>query len=287
MQEISPNIYIETGFGGVTLGVINLSHGLVLIDAPFLTDDIRFWRSSLSNLGGGIDRILINLDVQLDRVLGSRAMDCTVVAHEDLSRYYQSRSFAIKAQVQETGAECELYNNLGSFRWAPPEITFSHEFLIHWDDTPLVLEYCPGAEYGSIWVHIPEERVLFLGDLVIHDQPPFLANADIPIWVNTLQRLMSSEFQNYIFIGGRTNLVRTDQIRKQITFLEKVAGGLEKLAHQQSTFHETEQLIPELLMGFDIPADRENLYRRRLRYGLQQYYIRHYFPEFLNESEDL
>lgn len=287
MQEISPNIYIETGFGGVTLGVINLSHGVVLIDAPFLSDDIRLWRSSLSSMGGGIDRILINLDVQMDRVLGSRAMECTVVAHEDMASYYQSRSFAQKAQVQETGAECELYNNLGSFRWVPPEITFSHEFLIHWDDTPLILEYCPGAEYGAIWVRIPEERVLFLGDLVIPDQPPFLSNADIPTWINTLKRLVSHEFQNYIFIGGRTNLVRADQIRRQINFLEKVSEELEKLAQHQSAFYETEQLIPQLLRGFDVPADRESLYRKRLRYGLQQYYLKHYFPEFLNESEEL
>ena len=77
MQELAHHVYIETGYAGVTLGAINWSHGLVLIDAPFRAEDARSWRSALLNLGGGVDRLLVNLDAHFDRTLGVRAMDCT------------------------------------------------------------------------------------------------------------------------------------------------------------------------------------------------------------------
>jgi hypothetical protein len=64
MQEITPQVYIETGYAGVTLGAINWPHGLILIDSPFRADDARSWRSSLLNMGGGVERMIINLDAQ-------------------------------------------------------------------------------------------------------------------------------------------------------------------------------------------------------------------------------
>ena len=50
MQEIAENIYIEDQFPGVTLGAVNLSHGLIQIDAPPSLDDSRTWRAALLNL---------------------------------------------------------------------------------------------------------------------------------------------------------------------------------------------------------------------------------------------
>lgn len=136
MQEIAPHIFIETGFPGVTLGAINWAHGLVLIDAPFRIEDTRSWRSTLLNLGGGVDRLLVNLDAHFDRTLGTRAMECSVAGHEKLAQVFRNRPISFKTQGTETGAEWEQYNGLGSIRWAPPEITFTQQLDIFWEESP-------------------------------------------------------------------------------------------------------------------------------------------------------
>jgi hypothetical protein len=69
-------------------GQITCPHGLVLIDSPFRPEDARSWRSTLLNLSGGVDRLLVNLDSHLDRTLGVRAMECTVVGHEVYGRSF-------------------------------------------------------------------------------------------------------------------------------------------------------------------------------------------------------
>lgn len=178
MQEIATHIFMETGYPGVTLGAINWSHGLILIDSPLRCDDARLWRSSLLNLGGGIDRLVINLDAHYDRTLGVRALECTVIGHEKINQAYRTRAMTFKASSSETGSEWELYNSLGSVRWAPPEITFTEELVLHWEeDASLRLEYHPGPATGSSWVVMPHQKVIFLGDAVVADQPPFLAQA--------------------------------------------------------------------------------------------------------------
>lgn len=279
MQELANHVYIDTSYPGVTLGAINWSHGLILIDAPFRPEDARAWRTTLLNLGGGVDRLLVNLDAHFDRTLGVRAMDCTVVGHEKMAEVYRNRPVTFKTQGSETGAEWELHNGLGSIRWVPPEITFTDRLLIHWDGSPLSLESHPGPSTGAIWAVLPEQRIAFVGDALIPDQPPYLATADLPTWINTLEPLLTPAYQDYLLISGRGGPVAHQQVRRQIRYLQKVHAMIEELAQQKAPAEETATLTPKLLKDFEVTPQNETQYRQRLQYGLYHYYVRHYQPQ--------
>jgi glyoxylase-like metal-dependent hydrolase (beta-lactamase superfamily II) len=285
MQEIAAHVFIETNFPGVTLGAINTPHGLILIDSPLRADDTRSWRSALLNLGGGVDRLLVNLDAHFDRTLGVRAMDCTVVAHEKVSQIFRNRPVTFKTQGSETGAEWELYNNLGSIRWAPPEITFTDEMTIHWGSNPIRLEYRPGPSIGSIWVNLPEDKILFMGDTITPDQPPYLASADVPTWIEALRLLFSDQFKNHTLVSGRSGLVTHEQAHVQLVYLEQVRQRIEELVEGGGRAEDTETLISPLLQAFVPAADRRSLYEQRLRWGLRQYFLRRNYPESVEIEE--
>ncbi len=278
MQELAPHVYIETAYPGVTLAAVNWSHGLILIDSPFRAEDTRAWRTALLNLSGGVDRLLINLDAHFDRTLGARGMDCTVVGHEKTALAFRNRPVTFKAQGTETGAEWELCNNLGSIRWAPPEITFSERMRIHWDNRPLILEHHPGPSSGAIWAILPEARIVMVGDAVLVDQPPFLAGADIPAWVAGLELLLSPEYRDYLLVCGRGGLVAQQQVRAQIAFLNKVHQQVDELAKAGANPEDTAGLVAGLLAGLRFAPERSAQYEQRLRYGLQHYFNRHYRP---------
>ncbi len=279
MQELAHHVFIETGYSGVTLAAINWSHGLILIDAPFRPEEARAWRSALLNLGGGVDRLLINLDAHFDRTLGSRNMDCTVVGHEKMAAIFRNRPVTFKAQGAETGAEWELINGLGSIRWAPPEITFSDHLDIHWDDHPLILQYSPGPASGAIWAVLPDLKIVIVGDAVVLDQPPFLAGADLPAWIAGLEQLLSPEYREFLIVSGRGGLAAHQQVRAQLTYLQKVEQLVDDLAKAKGSPEDTATLVPELMKKFDAPAPRQAMYEQRLRYGLRQYFIRRYVPQ--------
>lgn len=278
MQEIAEHVFIERSYPGVTLGAINWSHGLVLIDAPFRADDCRTWRSALLNLGGGVDRLLINLDAHVDRTLGVRAMESTVAGHERMAQVFRTRPLTFKASGVDTGAEWELYNGLGSIRWAPPEITFSETMQIHWDDHPLVLEYHPGPASGAIWAVLPDLNLAFIGDAVVYDQPPFLAAADLSAWLQTLDLLASPKYQNFLLINGRNGLVTQKHVRAMIDFLKETQAMLKQLVDSRAGSADTAALVPVLLKFFEFSPHRNDHYTNRLKWGLAQCFIRNFQP---------
>lgn len=275
MQEIAPHAFIETSYPGVTLGAINWPHGLILIDAPLRQDDIRLWRSTLANMNGGLDRLLVNLDEHFDRTMGARQVECMVAGHEMMNQLFRDRPVTFKSQSIETGADWELQNGLGSIRWAPPDISFSHQLEINWDDHPVILEAHPGPSICSIWLELPYQKIVFVGDTIVPDAPPFLANADLPKWKDTLNLLLSAKYKEYKIVSGRGGLVDHSAARDQIKFLEKVDHQLEKLQEKKDSLVDIEKAAHVLLKNFNVAEGLSDHYLLRLNWGLQQYLRSH------------
>jgi len=274
MQEIIKNIYIEDQFPGVTLGVIVTPRGLIQIDAPPSPEDARSWRAALMNLGGGMERVLVTLDAHPDRTLGARAMDCTVIAHENTANTFRARPSTFKAQGEETGADWELIPGLGSVRWAPPEISFLDQMTLHWSDSPVLLEHHAGPSDGSIWVHLPDEKIVFIGDAVLKNQPPFLAGANLKAWLASLDLLLGSSFKGYTIVSSRGGMVTTSVIKAQYDFLKHVYDKLDKIVTKKPNPAATEKLVTTLMTWFKAPSARQKEFAQRLRYGLLHYNMR-------------
>jgi glyoxylase-like metal-dependent hydrolase (beta-lactamase superfamily II) len=276
MDSISKQVFIEEQYPGVTLGLISNSHGLIQIDAPPSPEDGRSWRASMMGMGGGPERILINLDAHPDRTLGARAMDCIVLAHEKTAQVFRNRSSTFKSQSDETGAVWETLPGLTGIRWVPPEISFTHTMTLHWGGTPIMLESHSGPHPGAIWVILPEENIVFVGDAVLKNQPPFLAHANLTVWLESLELLQSKEYSSYTVISGRDGAVSTAVIKSQIEFLKDLHKRLEKLSVRKQKPNMTESLVQPLVSKFKASGARQKQFSERLQYGLQRYYERHY-----------
>jgi glyoxylase-like metal-dependent hydrolase (beta-lactamase superfamily II) len=271
MQEITNTIYIEDQFYGVTLGVIVTPRGLIQIDAPPSPEDARSWRAALMNLGGGMERVLVNLDAHPDRTLGARAMDCTVIAHEKTTDTFRARPNTFKAQGEETGADWESIPGLGSVRWSPPEISFLDQLTLYWGNTPIFIEHHPGPSNGSIWVRLPEEKIVFVGDAVLKNQPPFFAGANLTEWLDALNLLLSPAFKGYTIISSRGGVVTQNIIKTQLDFIQQVYDKLDKVTAKKANSAAIEKLVTALMASFKPPAAHQKQYTQRLRYGLLHY----------------
>jgi glyoxylase-like metal-dependent hydrolase (beta-lactamase superfamily II) len=277
MQPIKRGIYYEDSYLGVTLGALVFSHGTIMIDAPLRPEDSRSWRSALLNQRGGTSRLLVCLDAHLDRTLGARALECTIIAQQKTAQVFRNRPTIFKGQSAESGADWETYNDAIGTRWAAPDITFSHSMSLHWGGPEVLLEHHPGPTAGSIWAIIPEEKIIFVGDTVQPDQPPFLSNSDLTAWIESLDLLRSS-FKDFMIVSGRGGPTTIQVVKDQHRYLKNVIKGLEQLAKRNASPEATEAMVPALLSELEFQADRQEQYMQRLRSGLYQYYARHYRP---------
>lgn len=286
MDAIAKNVYIEDRYLGVTLGVITQPRGLVQVDAPPAPEDGRSWRASLMGMGSGPERVLVNLDAHPDRTLGVRAMDCTVIAHEKTAIAFRNRPNTFKAQGDETGSNWEAIPGLGSVRWAPPEISFLETMTLHWGGEPIILQSRTGPTPGAIWLVLPESKVVFVGDAVLKGQPPFLAHADLPAWIEALDALQGPDFKGFTVISGRGGAVTQQAVKAQSDFLKKTLDKVEKLGGKKAAAGATDKLADALLKEFKAPAARQKQYLQRLRHGLGYYFARHYHPSSRHTLEE-
>lgn len=285
MEEIAKNVFVETGYQGVTVIAIPWSQGQILIDSPFRSEDIRSWRASLVNMAAGGERSLINLDAHYDRTLGSRSMEATLITHEATAAAFRTRPLTFKNQHLGTGADWEQSNNLVTTRWAPPEITFDSSITLHPDGLTLFVEHRPGPMTGSCWVEIPEEKIVILGDTFPVNQPPFLANADIPAWISSLEELLSPRFTGYTLVSGRGGVTSAAGIPALIDWLKSVQTRILQFGEKNAPPEEMGSLVETLVNAFSFPSEHRNQYTDRVRWGLFQYYAHRYFPSKAESEE--
>jgi len=276
MRKISAGVYIEGAYPGVTLGALVFPDGVILIDAPISPDDGRAWQKAVRELKGGSMRLLINLDSHPDRTLGARFANGSVLAHEETAKVFAHRSAIFKAQIVESGAEWENCSGLSGIRWLPPNLIFTEQTKIHLDDKNILVEHHPGPEVGASWVILPEKKVVFVGDTVLAKQPPFLANAKLDSWVETLDLLLSKEYKGYKIVSGRGGLVGEKEIRNMRRFLKNIEKQLERLSKRKAAPQATEKLVDKLFSSLESPAKYRKMYSQRLRYGLYHCYAKCY-----------
>jgi glyoxylase-like metal-dependent hydrolase (beta-lactamase superfamily II) len=233
-----------------------------------------------------VNRLLLNLDAHPDRTLGARALDCTIVAHQKTAQVFRNRPTIFKGQNVETGAVWETYTDAIGMRWVPPDITFTQRMSLYWGGPEIVLDYRPGPTPGAIWVVVPAEKVVFVGDTVILDQPPFLASGDLETWLESLDLLLTS-YRDYLIISGRGGPANVEAVRTQHGCIKNVIKGVERLAKRNAPPEATEELISTLLTEFSFAPERRERYIQRLRYGLHHYFTRRYRPASALEEPSL
>jgi glyoxylase-like metal-dependent hydrolase (beta-lactamase superfamily II) len=277
MQQLTRGIYYENDYPGVTLGALILPQGTLLIDAPLRSEDARAWRNALFSMGSSSRRLLVNLDSHTDRTLGARAMECTIIAHQKTAQVFRGRPSVFKGHNAESGSEWETQNDAVGTRWAVPDITFSESISLHWGKMEVRIEHHPGPAAGAIWVCVPEENIIFVGDAVVSNQPAFLTNADIPVWIETLN-LLAKDYSNYVIISGRGGPLSFKEVQRQQQHLQHIQTSLDKLLSAHAPAEEIEKFIPDLLSDFKFPAHLREQFTQRLRHGLIQYYENHLSP---------
>jgi glyoxylase-like metal-dependent hydrolase (beta-lactamase superfamily II) len=278
MQEIQPGIFFEDSYPGPTIGAVLLPRGMIFIDAPLRPEDGHRWKTTLLNRSQGtIHKIVVCLDDHPDRTIGARSLDCPIVAHKDAARALKEPSGMYRGQ--ESGSHWERYpDTTSSMQWMVPDITFTEKMEFHWSDNPILLEHHPGPRPGSSWLILPEQKVLFIGDAVLVKGPPFLDNAHLPTWIDTLDELLKTKYKDYTMISGRGGPIVIDQVRELKKTFRKIQRRIDKLASRKASAEDVADLADKFMDEFSFEKRDREFFLQRFHQGLFQYYQKNYYP---------
>lgn len=140
------------------------------------------------------------------------------------------------------------------------------------------MEHHPGPRQGSSWLILPEQKVLFLGDAVVVKGPPFLDNAHLPTWIDTLDELLKAKYKEYTLISGRGGPIEIDQVKELKKTFRKIHRRVDKLASRKAAVEDVAELADKYMDEFSFEKRDRDFFLQRLQQGLSQYYQKNYLP---------
>jgi cyclase len=272
MQKYGKNIYVESGYPGVTVGAVVTAKGVICIDTPTRPADARRWRQQLARLSKLPILFVINLDHHRDRVSGNQWFEAPVIAHETASERVRLLSDQGKGGLFEDGADVDLAADFGGVRLVPPHITFSDRMALLKGGTEIQLVHRPGSAAGALWVEFPKEQVVFVGDAVASKVPPFMQDADLDQWLEALAELQKVRFPARHIIPGRGAPLTKKGVKPAADFLRLVRRKVEAVVRARKSRAAAAAVAEDLLDCFSVPVTLREHYTRRLRSGLEHVY---------------
>ncbi|UQA96326.1 MBL fold metallo-hydrolase [Streptomyces halobius] len=150
-------------------GFVTDGDATLVVDTAATERRARLLRRRIAESGAPVPRMVVNTHHHGDHTYGNGvfAPEATVVGHAACRR----ELLAAGLQLHLVWPEVEY----GEIRVTAPAVTFTDELTLHIGDIEVRLIH-PGVAHtpGDTIVWLPEQRIVFTGDLVFHGGTPFV-----------------------------------------------------------------------------------------------------------------
>ncbi len=274
MRKYRTGVLVESRYPGVIIGAVPSDDGMLLVDMPLKPDDGRDWIGQLTITGR--PKYLALMDQHPDRALGMRSFDLPIVGQDETLQAMRGWPDAFKGSARPIGAEADTLKRVTGMHKAIPSIAFEHELKLQLGDREVVFLHRPGPTAGSMWVVLPEAKIAFIGDTVTVSEPPYVGNADIEAWIESLEELRKEPFSSYMLISGRDGSVDREAVNNMARFIRKIPVRLKRLKKKKKgdPSDAVESIARGLLKEYKPPTARQDLVLLRLKTGLRNLYAR-------------
>jgi glyoxylase-like metal-dependent hydrolase (beta-lactamase superfamily II) len=276
MDKLSPNVYVETGYRGSTVGAIITPIGVICVDTPLLPADARHWRQQIAQLTRQPIAYLIYTDGHRDRVLGHQWLGGQPVAHEATWEKMRSYGDALRQQVveflshhgaPEAASEISQHLQLGL-----PQLTVSDggRLTLHTAKPWVTVRPVGGANAGSVWVELPDQGIVFAGDLVTLNTHPFMSESTTTVWLERLAELRDANYFANKIVPGRGTTFRRADTQKVTDYLTEMRTQVQQMLTARRGKFDATELAQNFVERFPIPSGEHERVQRRVKAGLEK-----------------
>ena len=209
MENVTSNVFVETGLRGCNPGYVVTSGGVVVVDTPQLPTQAVDMRHQAE--AHGEIRYLVNTEHHVDHIFGNNYFKGagTVVNHRGVYENFMVVTpdldpFAYAAEAVPTDdpegqgifpERDEYYEdpNKGS-------IVFDGNLTLHVGGHTFELIHTPGHTPGQLAVYVPEEGIVFTGDTIFSECQTWLMTSDVDQWLEALETIRQLDV-DYILPG--------------------------------------------------------------------------------------
>ncbi len=213
---------------GANAGIIIGEKGIAVIDTLISAKEAKRFIQDIRKISDKPIIYVVNTHYHLDHSFGNAEfakLGAKIVAHANCADEMRQKAAGALANAGDYGLTPE---DMVGTEIAYPEITFTDRLQLELGDVGVELIYiAPSHSKGSILVSLPQEKVVFSGDILFTDFHPYMGEGDIAGWQQNLDFLAALEEDKIIPghgpLSGRKDV--TD-MKAYITAFDKKAGEL-------------------------------------------------------------
>jgi glyoxylase-like metal-dependent hydrolase (beta-lactamase superfamily II) len=233
LEELAPGVIAFTAAGDPNVGAVIGEDAVLAVDARATPTHAREWLDELRGVADKPVGYLVLTHYHAVRVLGASAFAAEwVIAHEGTRRWILERGEA--DFESETRRFPRLFTDVESIPGLTyPNVAFADTLRLDLGGREVqLLHLGRGHTQGDAAVWLPEERVLFAGDLVEARAAPYMGDAFVKEWsTTTLDRVEALGAQT--IVPGRGPAAGPEAIAETREYLrtlwKTVDGGHETL----------------------------------------------------------
>ena len=200
LEELAPDVYAYTAEGDPNVGAVIGPDSVLAIDARATPTAAREWLDELRRITHKPVEYLVLTHYHAVRVLGASAFGAAqTVVHATTRRWIHERGAA--DFESEARRFPRLFGDIDSIPGLTfPNVAYADSLQILLGDREVEVRYLGGGHTeGDSVVWLPQERVLFAGDLVEARAAPYMGDASIAEWsTSTLDRLEALEAETLV-----------------------------------------------------------------------------------------
>ncbi|MGH9397588.1 MAG: MBL fold metallo-hydrolase [Terriglobia bacterium] len=242
----------------VNVGFIITPAGVVVLDTannPFHAREVLYEIRQRTELPV---RLVIDMGPQGDQMLGNEVFaeqHATIVSTSAAEAGMQDYDQELSKRLS---FDSELFTRMRGIHFTLPGQTFHGQtsFNIGGTEIRLAAFNCglPGTHAGDAVAYVPQEKVLFLGDLYVHGFVPQIGPRNVSRWISVLGQVEKWDVMTYV--PGHGNPGTHADVATFRGFLEWLNAGVEAGVRQGKTLQDVEQQLLSSsafnLLGLDL-----------------------------------
>ena len=269
MKEVAPGVFVETGYGSGNVGAIATGGGLVCVDVPMRPKDVHHWLAQLERATSEPVIMVVQTDYDRARVLSTGMFDVPLVAHDAAwSRMQMYGSEKVLSQINET-----LHGDSARRSWQVrmPGITFSERLVVHKGGRELHVLHGGGHSPATAMVYLPQDDLLFSGDVLFAGMHPTMSHAVTQQWLSTLTSLRKMNVDR--IVPGHGEVCEKTASYPLSEYIREMRAAVRRSFRSGRNKSETSSaLIPQFMEAFPYEEHERDVVRARVKGGCDRIY---------------
>jgi len=232
LRRLAPNVYAYTQASGPGVNNASLSNaGLIVGPEHLLAIDTlgppvhaKAFRAAATKETGKLFGRVINTHHHRDHTNGNYLYSpLEIVAHE----FCRQATIADGIPARPYADRPEWQDGMRELTLAPATTTFAGTTTYHYGELIVqLITNAPAHTWGDVMVYLPQQRILFAGDIAFSYVTPPAHNGHVTKWIEAIDRVMKMDVD--VIVPGHGPIGSKKELAETRGYLELIAGETRK-----------------------------------------------------------